>query len=367
MVIPFLDLNKQYQSIKESIDSEIQKVIDKSAFVRGEYVSKFEREYAKACGANECIACGNGTDAIYITLKALGIGHGDEVITTALSWISSSETITQAGAKVIFADVEPNYFTIDPDAIEGKITENTKAIIAVHLYGQSADMDRIVSIANKHKIYLIEDCAQAHFATYKESKVGTFGVAGTFSFYPGKNLGAYGDAGAIVTNDRDFALRARIFSNHGSLDKHDHQIEGINSRMDGIQAAVLLVKLKYIFEWNNKRQKHGIAYNESLTDLKLVIPPAIRSEGEHVFHLYVIRSIERDRLRNYLQENGIATSIHYPVALPFVRAYRYLGLTMAEFPIAHKYQSEILSIPIYPELMIEERSYIINALKKFDI
>ena len=254
MNIPFVDLKSQYLSIKGEIDGAIQSVIEESAFVRGRYVSRFEEEYAQEFGVEHCISCASGTDALYITLKALGIGPGDEVITTALSWISTSQTISQTGARVVFVDIEEDYFTIDPSRIEEKITDRTRAIIPVHLYGQAADIGSIMSIAKKYQLMVIEDCAQAHFGEYKGRTVGTFGIAGTFSFFPGKNLGAYGDAGAIISRDEQFSTRARMFANHGSLVKHKHEIEGINSRLDGIQAAVLSVKLKRIHEWNNQRR-----------------------------------------------------------------------------------------------------------------
>ncbi|SVD78190.1 uncharacterized protein METZ01_LOCUS431044, partial [marine metagenome] len=245
MRIPFVDLKAQYHSIKEEIDTAIQNVINETAFIKGKYVQNFEEEYAEIYGVKHCISCANGTDAIYITLKALGIGPGDEVITTALSWISTSETITQAGARVVFVDIDPDYYTIDTAKIENKITEKTKAIIPVHLYGHPGNMTDIMAIAEKYNLKVIEDCAQAHFAQWKGKYVGTFGIAGTFSFFPGKNLGAFGDAGCIVTNDDELAQKVRMFAHHGALKKHHHEFEGINSRLDGLQAAVLSVKLKY--------------------------------------------------------------------------------------------------------------------------
>ena len=365
MNIPFVDLKTQYQSIKPEIDNAIASVIKDTAFVRGKYVNEFEKAYAEKYGVKHCISVANGTDAIYITLKALGIGSGDEVITVANSWISTSETITQTGAKVVFVDIEPDYFTIDVSKIENKITPKTKAIIPVHLYGQPAEIDAIKKICDAHDLYLIEDCAQAHFASYRDQKVGTFGTAGTFSFYPGKNMGAYGDAGAIITNDDELAGKVRMFANHGSLKKHEHQIEGINSRMDGLQAAILSVKLSHIIEWNEKRYQNALIYNELLEDVEEIVIPKIRPDVSHIFHLYVIRTRERDALQNYLNEHGISTAIHYPVALPFMQAYDYLGCKPEDFPVAYQYQDEILSLPMYPELPSSLISFIADQIREF--
>ena len=365
MEVPFVDLKAQYQSIKTEIDAAIRSVIADTAFVRGKYVAEFEKAYADKCGVKHCISVANGTDAIYITLKALGIGPGDEVITVANSWISTSETITQAGARVVFADIEPDYYTIDVSSIEEKITPRTKAIIPVHLFGQPAEIDSIKRICDEHNLYLIEDCAQAHFASYKEQLVGTFGIAGTFSFYPGKNLGAYGDAGAIITNDDGLAPKIRMFANQGSLKKHEHQIEGINSRMDGLQAAILSVKLPYIIEWNEKRYRNALIYNKLLEDVKEIVIPNIRPDASHIFHLYVIRTKDRDALQKYLGEYGISTSIHYPVALPFMQAYDYLEHKPEDFPIAYQYQDEILSLPMYPELSKSSIFYVVDRIKEF--
>ena len=363
--IPFVDLKSQYQSIKPSIDAAIQNVIDETAFIRGEFVKKFEEDYARSYGVRNVISCGNGTDAIYIALKALGIGRGDEVITTALSWISTSEAITQTGARVVFVDIQRDYYNIDPGKIEQEITDRTKAIIPVHLYGQPADMEPIMDIAEDYDLYVIEDCAQAHFAEYRGRKVGTFGIAGTFSFYPGKNLGAYGDAGAIVTNDDELSTRVRRFANHGALEKHDHEIEGINSRMDGLQAAILSAKLPHLETWNAKRLEHARLYGELLRGVSDVERPKIDPQARHVFHLYVIRSEKRDELRAYLGSKGIATGIHYPTALPFLRAYAYLGHGPKDFSMAYDYQSKILSLPIYPEMTDEMIGHVADRIKEF--
>lgn len=364
MNVPFVDLRAQYQSIKAEIDPAIQAVINETAFIGGKYVEGFEKAYAEKYGKKHCISCANGTDAIYVSLKALGIGAGDEVITVANSWISTSETITQAGARPVFVDID-QYFHIDPALIEAKITPKTKAVIPVHIFGQPADIGAIKEICDRHGLLLIEDCAQSHFATFKGKKAGAFGIAGTFSFYPGKNLGAYGDAGAIVTDNDDFARNARLYANHGSLQKHIHEIEGINSRLDSIQAVVLQAKLKHINDWNQARNNHALKYNALLSGLDGVACPRLRPEAFHVFHLYVIRASRRDELAAFLKAKGIFTGIHYPTALPFMPAYRYLGHKPSDFPTAHRCQEEILSLPMYPELTDGQISHVADSIREF--
>jgi len=363
MKIPFVDLKAQYQSIKSEIDLAIQNVINDTAFIKGKYVQKFEEEYADAYGVKHCISCANGTDAIYITLKALGIGLGDEVITVANTWISTSETITQTGAKPVFVDIHPDYYTIDVEQIEEKITEKTKAIIPVHLFGQPAEMDQIIDICKRHNLLLVEDCAQAHFAEWKGQKVGTMGVAGTFSFFPGKNLGAYGDAGAIISNDDEFSKKARMYANHGALVKHEHEIEGINSRLDGLQAAILSAKLPYILDWSQKRLSNALRYNELLDKIPGIQVPNIHPDVKHVFHLYVIKTNNRGVLQQQLNENGISTGIHYPTPLPFLKAYKYLGYSIEDFPISYAYKEQILSLPMYPELTNNQIEYVCEMIK----
>ena len=365
MDVPFVDLSAQYQSIQGEIDDAIQRVIDDTAFVRGDYVAEFEQKYEEAYGVDHCIGVGNGTDAIYIALRMLGIGSGDEVITVANSWISTSETISQAGATPVFVDIESDYFNIDASLIEEKITPRTKAIIPVHLYGQPAQMDAIMDIAEKHDLYVVEDCAQAHFATYKDRNVGTYGDAATFSFYPAKNLGAYGDAGAIITNNNELATRCRMFSNHGALEKHTHKIEGLNSRLDGLQASILSVKLDHIHEWTRARQEHASRYDKLLADIDEVTIPSVRPNATHVYHLYVIRAEQRDALQEYLEKRGVSTSLHYPTPLPFLEAYKEFGHTTEDFPVAYRYQDEILSLPMYPELQNEMIEKVASDIRDF--
>ena len=364
MNVPFVDLKAQYLSLKPEMDTAIQTVIDETAFIGGKYVEAFEKAYAEKYGMKHCISCANGTDAIYISLKALDIGPGDEVITVANSWISTSETITQAGARPVFVDID-EFFHIDPSKIEARINKKTKAIVPVHIFGQPADIKTIKEICDKHNLHLVEDCAQSHFATFGGKRTGTFGIAGTFSFYPGKNLGAYGDAGAIVSDDDEFARNARLYANHGSLKKHIHEIEGINSRMDALQAVVLHTKLKHIDDWNRARNSHALKYNALLDDLNEVQCPKIRPDSFHIFHLYVLRATRRDDLAAFLKSRGIATGIHYPTALPLLPAYHYLRHRPSDFPVASACQGEILSLPMFPELTDEQIAYVADTVKEF--
>lgn len=363
--IPLFDLHSQYLSLKPEIDIAIASVIQQTAFIRGPFVEKFEHEFASITGAKHCISCADGTSAIYIVLKQLGIGPGDEVITTSNSWIATSEVVTQTGAKVVFVDVENDYYNLDPELVQAAITPKTKAVIAVHLLGQPAGMQRLVEICEASKLYLVEDCAQAHLATYDGKQVGSFGIAATFSFYPGKNLGAYGDGGAVITNDDSLAEKIKCFARHGSspVSKHDHVMEGINSRLDGLQAAILSVKLPHLSRWNQRRREVASAYNERLQNLPGVILPAVRPLCEHVFHVYALRLEKRERVRTALAEAGVATTIHYPTPLPFLKAYEYLGYKPLDFPVLSEHQPEYLSLPIYPELTELDVDYITDIVR----
>jgi dTDP-4-amino-4,6-dideoxygalactose transaminase len=363
MTVPFVDLHAQYLSIKSEIDAAISEVIAQSAFIRGRHVEEFEKAWAETLGVKNCVSCANGTDALYIAMRALGVKPGDEVITTAHSWISTSETITQAGGRVVFCDTDYDTFTIDPALIEAKITSATVGIIPVHLYGQAADMDPIMAIARKHKLWVIEDCAQAHTAKYKGRTVGTFGNAATFSFYPGKNLGAYGDAGCVVTNDDHLAEWAAAFARHGG--KGEHVMEGICSRMDGLQAAVLNVKLPHLSGWIEARQRVATGYDKLLNGVGDIVTPKIAADRDHVYHLYVIRTEQREALRKNLNNASIATVLNYPKALPFYPAYAYLGHVPEDFPVAHANQSRILSLPVYPEMTDGIIAYIVDHIRGF--
>jgi dTDP-4-amino-4,6-dideoxygalactose transaminase len=363
MKIPFVDLHAQYLTIKEEVDGAIAEVVAESAYIRGRHVDAFEQAWALTLGVNRCVSCANGTDAIYIALRGLGLKPGDEVITSAHSWISTSETITQAGGRVVFSDTDEETFTIDPVDIEAKITPATVGIIPVHLYGQAADMGAIMEIARKHNLWVIEDCAQAHLARYNGQLVGTFGNVATFSFYPGKNLGAYGDAGCLVTNDDRLADWMATFARHGG--KSDHIMEGINSRMDGLQAAILNAKLPHLPAWTASRRRVATCYNELLEDVGDVITPTVGSDRDHVYHLYVIRTENRDALREHLSEAGISTVLNYPKALPFYPAYAYLGHVSKDFAAAYFNQSRILSLPIYPEMAEEAITHVANTISHF--
>lgn len=364
MRVPFVDLSAQYLAQKESYDKALSKVVAKTAFIGGATVKEFEESYSKKYGIRHCVSCGNGTDAIYIALRMLGIGAGDEVVTTATSWISTSEAISQTGAKPVFVDVD-DYYLIGVDLIERAITPRTKAVIPVHLYGQSAQMSRIVELAKAYKLRIVEDCAQAHFADWCGQRVGTFGDVATFSFYPGKNLGAWGDAGAIITNDDDLATRCRMYANHGALVKHQHEMEGINSRMDALQAAILTAKLHYIDEWTTARRRIASIYDASLRGVGDLIVPKIRHDATHVYHLYVVNTAYRDDLKSFLIEREIEVAVHYPTALPLLPAYRYLGLSPDSFPRAAENQKRILSLPIYPEMSLEKIDYVVQTIRQF--
>ncbi|KPQ39974.1 MAG: PLP-dependent amidotransferase [Phormidium sp. OSCR] len=365
MPVPFNDLYAQYRSLQGEIDAAIAAVIRESAFIRGHFVETFEAEFAQVLGVPHCISCANGTDALYIAIKALGLQAGEEVITTAHTWISTAETISQAGGRVVFCDTEPGRFTLDPQGIEARIGDRTRGIIVVHLYGQPADMDAILAIARKHNLWVIEDCAQAHLATYKGKPVGTLGDISTFSFYPGKNLGAMGDAGAIVTQNCELAQWMALFARHGG--KGQHQIEGINSRMDGLQAAILSVKLPHLPQWNQARRQIAQWYQDHLAEIPQLQLPQVRPDVEPVYHLYVVQVQEgdRDRLRQQLQQEGIATGIHYPIPLHEQPAYAYLGMAPESLPVAHQSARRILSLPIYPEMTGEQVEWVSTALHKY--
>ena len=378
MQIPFVDLKSQYDSIKEEIDDAISTVISQTAFVGGAHLKNFEEAFAKFCGVKHCIGVANGTDALFIALKILGIGQGDEVITVANSFIATSEAITATGAKVVFVDIDPKTYNIDTNKLEDLLKSRfnsgprtlapdpcfrPKAIIPVHLYGQPADMDPILNLAKKYNLKIVEDAAQAHGAIYKGRKIGSIGDMACFSFYPGKNLGAYGDGGAIVTNHDEWALKARMFANHGRIGKYDHEIEGVNSRLDGLQAAILLAKLKHLPGWTESRRKNAYLYNKYLKGSGLITPVEI-DDVTAVYHLYVVRvkKESRQKLQDHLQSRGISTGIHYPIALPNLLAYTYLGHSEKDFPEATKASQEIVSLPMFPELSETQIKYVTESI-----
>jgi dTDP-4-amino-4,6-dideoxygalactose transaminase len=359
MSIPFVDLKAQYESIKGDIDAAIASVIDQTAFIGGGVIKEFEVDFAAYIRTKHCVGVANGTDAIEMALKALGVGEGDEVIVPALTWISTAGAVNNIGAEPVFVDVLEDERTINPELIEEKITDKTKAIIPVHFYGLPARMDQIMSIAKKHNLKVLEDSAQAHGAEINGNRVGTIGDIATFSFYPGKNLGAYGDAGAIVTDDDELAKTCRMLSNHGQLSKHDHQIIGRNSRLDTIQAAILKAKLPHLENWTQSRIQVAKWYSERLNR---VTKPVTPKEMRHVFHLYVIQSSKRDQLMAKLKEVNIGCALHYPNPLPYLKSYQYQNHQVGDFPIAEKLCAEILSLPIFPEMGEEEVDWVCEII-----
>ena len=365
-MIPFVDLKAQYDSIKEEIDEAIQSVLNNTSFIMGEELKKFEEEFAQFCDVKYAIGVANGSDALILALRACGIGEGDEVITVPHTFIATTEAISNVGGKVVFVDIDPKTYTIDITKIEEKINERTKAIIPVHLYGQPADMDAIMKLAKKYNLKVIEDAAQAHGAEYKREKVGSMGDVGCFSFYPGKNLGAYGDAGAVVANNEEIAEKVRLLRNHGRITKkYEHEIEGYSSRLDNLQAAILRVKLRYLNKWNEGRRENAKKYSELLSNVDGVITPYEADYAKHVYHLYVVRTENRDKLREELKSKGIATGIHYPIPLHLQPAYSYLGYKEGDFPITEKASQEILSLPMFAELGDEQIERISNLISLY--
>lgn len=346
------------------MDAAIAAVIRDSAYIGGDVVSDFEAAFARYLGLEHVVSCANGTDSMEIILKAWDIGPGDEVIVPAHSWISTSEAVGNVGATPVFVDVEPLHFTLDVGGIERAITPRTRAIIPVHLYGHPADMPAIMAIAGHHGLKVLEDCAQAHGAAIAGRLAGTFGHAASFSFYPGKNLGAYGDAGCMATDDADLALRIRRIANHGQQGKHNHLTEGRNSRLDGLQAAILSAKLPHLDAWNRARNEVAAAYAEGLRG-QPVDMPGVRPDCRHVFHLYVIRTDRRDGLLQHLRQAGVEAAVHYPTALPFLPCYRTLGHSPADFPTAFANQSRILSLPIFPEMTDEMIARVLDVVHDF--
>ena len=364
MTVPFLDLKAQYNSIKDEISVAIQEVIDRTAFAGGPFVEQFENQFARYCRTDYAIGAGSGTSALWLALVGLGIGHGDEVITVPNTFIATAEAISFCNATPVFVDIDEHTYTMNPDLIEQAITPKTKAIIPVHLFGQTANMDPILEISKRHGLFVIEDACQAHGATYKGKPAGSMGDAGCFSFYPGKNLGAYGEGGAIITNNPDLAARLKIFRDHGQSKKYHHDIIGWNARLDGIQAAILSTKLRHLDDWNELRRRHARAYTEAFANIAEIITPTVAVYGTHVFHIYAIRIPNRDDIiMNSLNGAGIGFGIHYPVPLHLTKAYHHLGLAENSFPIAEKCANELLSLPMFPELTEEQIDIVVNAIR----
>ncbi len=374
MKIPFLDLRKQYYSIKKEVDESILNILENSSFVLGKSVSDFEGAFASSIGAKHCIGLSSGTAGNHIVLWALGIRPGDEVIVPSNTFIATAWGATLCGAKPVFVDCHPYSYNIDPEKIEAAITPRTKAIVAVHLYGQSADIDRIQAAANRHGLILVEDAAQAHFAEYNGKRVGALTRAGSFSFYPGKNLGAYGEAGAVVTNDNELAEKCRMIRDHGATQKYIHEIFGHNYRMEGIQGAVLGVKLKYLEQWNNARRRVAAKYRGLLSDVQEIKLPKEMEYSKHVYHLFVIQvkglmskseGEFRDKLQKYLGEKGIATGLHYPVPLHLQPCFSNFGYRKGEFPITERLAETGLSLPMFPELTEAQIEYVSTSIHDF--
>lgn len=364
MHVPFLDLPQQTRRLHKEISHEIESLLNRCDFVGGESIRRFEEAFAEYCGTRYCAAVSNGTDAIYLALRALDIGPGDEVITVPNTFIGTTSPVSRAGAHLRFVDVNPHTMNIDVSHIEKAITHRTRAILPVHLYGQPADMQAILEIAHQHDLLVIEDAAQAHGARYFGRRVGGFGAAACFSFYPGKNLGAFGDAGAVVTNDKTVYDRIVLLRDAGRVSKYEHVEEGFNHRMDTLQAMVLLIKLRHLDDWNARRRAAAERYNQHFAGhehIQLISEP----EGfEGVYHLYVVQVPERDRVRARLADMGIQTGIHYPIPLHLQQAYRYLGYRQGAFPVTETAAPRLLSLPIFPEITDEQVDYVADCLKR---
>jgi len=363
--VSFLDLRAQYHSIKAEIDFALQAVLESTNFSDGPWVEKFEREFALFCQTRFALGVGSGTEALWVALISAEIGNGDEVITTPNTFIATAEAITFSGAKPVFVDIDDKTYQINHQLIESVITPKTKAIIPVHLFGHPADMEPIMDIAQKYSLWVIEDACQAHGAEYKGKPVGSIGHAGCFSFYPGKNLGAYGEAGAVVTNHSELVEKIKMFRDHGQAKKYYHSSIGWNARMDGFQGAVLWVKLKYLNAWNQARREKAKLYNKLLAPITELTLPIEADYARHVYHIYAIRTKRRNELISFLQTKNITCGIHYPIPLHLQKAYRFLGYSKGSFPVTEKCAEEILSLPIYPELTEEQIKFVVEQIKTF--
>ena len=365
MKVPMVDLHVQYESLKDEVEAAIGNVMDSCAFILGPEVERFERAYATYHGVSECVAVSNGTDALTLTLRALGIGQDDEVITTPQTFGATLEAICHVGARPVLVDIDPDLYTMRVDQIEACVTERTRAIIPVHIYGHPVDMDPIMEIAARHDLLVIEDAAQAHGAVYKDKRVGTMGNAGCFSFYPGKNLGAYGDAGGIITDDAELAGELRMLRNHGQLPggKFYYHSVGYNNRMDGIQGAVLNVKLPHLEEWNASRRDHAASYGEGLSDVPGLKLPAESDDAKHVYHLYVIEVDNRDELTEGLGAAGIACGVQYPHPIHLAPAYAHLGYALGDFPAYEAACERIVSLPMFPEMTRDQIDTVIGQVR----
>ena len=348
--VPFLDLNSHHAALRSELDRAIREVIDSGAFAGGPFVEKFEADFASYCGCRYAIGVGSGTEALWLSLLAHGIGPGDEVITVSNTFMATAEAITYSGARPVFVDVNEATYTMDPAGLEEALSPRTKAIIPVHLFGQPADMDPILEFARKHNLSVIEDAAQAHGSKYGGRSAGTLGDAGCFSFYPSKNLGAFGEAGAIVTDNPGLQEKLRVLRDHGQVRKYHHSMVGWNCRMDGIQAAVLSVKLRHLERGNSRRRAHALQYNQALEEIEGIVTPYEALYSRHVYHVYAIRVEERDEIISFLNERGIQCGVHYPVPIHLQTAYQALGYKTGSLPVSERIASELISLPMFPEL-----------------
>ena len=365
MSVPFLDLKVQYRQIESEVLPMVTEAMQNGAFIGGPQVAGFEEEFAAFCDSRHCVGVGSGTDAIRFALMAAGVGQGHEVITVTNTFIATTEAISQTGAQPVFVDVDPKTCNMDPTAIEAAITAKTKAIVPVHLYGQPSDMDPILDIANRHGLAVIEDACQAHGGLYKGKKAGSLGNAGCFSFYPGKNLGAFGEGGAVVTQDEKTAATIRMIRDHGQNKKYYHDMEGYNGRLDAIQAGVLRIKLKRLADWNESRRKNAAYYNQLLDAVPGIQLPVEADYARSVYHLYVIHVDRRDEMQQYLAERGIATGLHYPMPLHLQNAYAHMGLKAGAFPAAENSARRLLSLPMFAELTTDQMDYVADNIKGF--
>jgi dTDP-4-amino-4,6-dideoxygalactose transaminase len=365
MNIPLVDLHAQYRPLKEEILERIGEILDGMRLFLGPNVLAFEREFAAYHEVGHAVGISDGTMALQLALLACGVGTGAEVLTVSHTFIATAEAITLVGARPVFVDVDPGTYTMDVRRLEGRITPCTRAIIPVHLYGQPADMDPIMEIAERHGLWVIEDASQSHGARYRGRRTGGLGHMAAFSFYYSKNLGAYGEAGMVTTNDGELARKVRMLRDHGSVQRYHHEMIGLNGRLDEVQAAVLRAKLPHLEEWNEQRRAHAAHYGELLSDLKEVTLPEVAGYAEHVYHLYVVRVPRRDELKEVLARQGIGTGIHYPIPCHLQPAFRYLGYQVGDLPVTERIAGEVLSLPMYPELMAEQRLYVVNAMRGF--
>jgi len=363
MQVPFLDLKAHHDSMRGELETAIREVMDSNAFAGGPFVAKFEQDFATYCGAADVIGVGNGTDALWLSMLALGIGAGDEVITVPMTFMATAEAISYCGAKPVFVDIDERTYTLDPDLLERAINPRTKAIIPVHLFGQAADMDAILEVARHRGLPVIEDACQAHGAEYRGRKAGSIGTAGCFSFYPGKNLGALGEAGAVVTNNEELRNKIQMLRDHGQAKKYHHALIGWNARMDGIQGAALRVKLKHLDRANQARRANARFYDQHLAGVEELILPTEAEYARHVYHLYVVRVQDRDRVLQAMANRGIGCGIHYPIPVHLQEAYRFLGHRKGSFPVAERCAEEFLSLPMYPELTTTQLGAVVHEMK----